>query len=41
MYSISEKEKRNKKNNNMEPLKWNPENNGKQNLVQIKLKKLN
>ncbi len=35
MCSISEKEKKKKKL--MEPLKWNPENNGKQNLVQIKL----
>ncbi len=33
MCSISEKEKEKL----MEPLKWNPENNGKQNLVQIKL----
>ncbi len=31
MCSISEKEKL------MEPLKWNPENNGKQNLVKLKL----
>ncbi len=36
MCSISEKEKKEKKKL-MEPLKWNPENNGKQNLVQIKL----
>ncbi len=32
MCSISEKKKK-----IMEPLKWNPENNVKQNLVQIKL----
>ncbi len=35
MCSISEKKK--KKKRLMEPLKCNPENNGKQNLVKIKL----
>ncbi len=34
MCSISEKQTKKKI---MEPLKWNPENNGKQNLVKIKL----
>ncbi len=38
MCSISEKKKNNNNNNKlMEPLKCNPENNVKQNLVQIKL----
>ncbi len=31
------KKKEKKKKKKMEPLKWNPENNGKQNLVKIKL----
>ncbi len=39
MCSISERKKKKKEKLKikMEPLKWNPENNGKQNLVKIKL----